>query len=78
MSSCFSSTRLIHPKREDEEKLRWKLVRLGDVLELINGRAFKSTEWMKTGLPIVRIQNLNDSTAPFNCYEGSLPEKHLA
>src|SRR5688572_28252254 len=50
-------------------------VRVGDALHLINGRAFKPTEWAKSGVPIVRIQNLNDSEAPFNYYQGHLPDK---
>lgn len=55
----------------------WDKVRLGDALTLINGRAFKPTEWSQKGLPIVRIQNLNNPDAPFNYYEGMLPEKLL-
>ncbi len=50
-------------------------VRIGDALQLINGRAFKPSEWSDQGLPIVRIQNLNDPDAPFNYYPGALPEK---
>jgi len=52
-----------------------KRVRIGDALKLINGRAFKPSEWSQQGLPIVRIQNLNDSDAPFNYYDGELPAK---
>ena len=52
-------------------------VRVGESLKLVNGRAFKPSEWKKSGLPIVRIQNLNDPDAPFNYYEGQLPEKFL-
>jgi type I restriction enzyme S subunit len=55
----------------------WQKVRVGDALELINGRAFKPTEWSTSGLPIVRIQNLNNADAPFNYYQGDLPEKFL-
>ena len=40
--------------------------RLGDAAKYLNGRAFKPTEWEKEGLPIVRIQNLNDHNAEFN------------
>src|SRR5579862_528694 len=54
---------------------RWTRVRIGDSLDLINGRAFKPTEWAKEGTPIVRIQNLNNADAPFNYYNGDLPEK---
>lgn len=55
----------------------WDKVRIGDALRLINGRAFKPSEWRGKGLPIVRIQNLNNAEAPFNYYEGHLPEKFL-
>jgi type I restriction enzyme S subunit len=54
---------------------KWKRVRIGDALKLINGRAFKPSEWSQQGRPIVRIQNLNDPDAPFNFYDGELPAK---
>ena len=53
----------------------WPTVRIGDVLTLINGRAFKPVEWKGSGTPIVRIQNLNNADAPFNYFDGDLPEK---
>ena len=40
--------------------------KLSDLFTFKNGRAFKKTEWSETGLPIIRIQNLNDSSKPFN------------
>lgn len=52
----------------------WSWVKLGDVAEYINGRAFKPIEWEKQGLPIIRIQNLNDEAADFN-YSTKLFEK---
>jgi len=55
----------------------WESVRLGDALTLINGKAFKPSEWLQAGLPIVRIQNLNNPDAPFNYYDGELPDKFL-
>lgn len=67
----------------DEEKpfkipSKWEWVRLGDILEMLNGRAFKPTEWIEEGLPIVRIQNLNNSEATFNfCDEGSVDNRHI-
>jgi type I restriction enzyme, S subunit len=51
--------------------------RIGDALQLINGRAFKPSDWKPTGIPIVRIQNLNKPNAPFNYYDRELPEKFL-
>jgi len=44
----------------------WKSYTLGELGEYLNGRAFKSTDWKKSGYPIIRIQNLNDHQAPFN------------
>ena len=55
----------------------WALVRLGQAIELVNGRAFKPSDWTSTGLPIVRIQNLNDPTAPFNRYDGEVKDRFL-
>ena len=55
----------------------WALVRLGQALELVNGRAFKPSDWTQTGLPIVRIQNLNNPSAAFNRYDGDVKEKFL-
>ena len=53
----------------------WKRVRVGETLRLINGVAFKPTDWSDQGLPIVRIQNLNNPHAPFNHFAGERPEK---
>lgn len=41
-------------------------VPFGSVCDLQNGRAFKPSEWSDEGTPIVRIQNLNDESKPFN------------
>jgi type I restriction enzyme S subunit len=66
---------------EDEPFVRptnWEWVRLGESLIMINGRAFKPTEWQSQGLPIVRIQNLNSATAPFNyCDASKVEERHV-
>jgi len=45
-------------------------MKLGELFTFKNGRAFKKTEWSETGLPIIRIKNLNDSDAGFNYFEG--------
>lgn len=44
----------------------WKWIEIGDQLDLLNGMAFKPTDWAKEGIRIVRIQNLNNPDAPFN------------
>ena len=52
----------------------WGWVRVCNCTELFNGRAFKPSDWTVMGLPIVRIQNLNDEKAPFNYYDKSVEE----
>jgi type I restriction enzyme S subunit len=54
----------------------WTWARLGDICDAINGRAFKSSEWRESGLPIVRIQNLKDPDAEFNYFAGDLDDRH--
>ncbi len=39
---------------------------LGSVAEFINGAAFKPEDWGNEGKRIIRIQNLTDTTKPFN------------
>jgi len=44
---------------------------LGELFHFKNGRGFKKTEWGTHGLPIIRIQNLNDEQADFNYFKGT-------
>ena len=44
----------------------WEFKKLGDIALYVNGRAFKPTEWRNNGKPIIRIQNLNKPSAPYN------------
>lgn len=44
----------------------WRWMRVGDQLDLLNGMAFKPTDWVSSGTRIVRIQNINKPEAPFN------------
>jgi type I restriction enzyme S subunit len=53
----------------------WCWTRIGDAMNLINGRAFKPTDWSSKGIPIVRIQNLNNNSAPFNYCDFDVDEK---
>lgn len=55
----------------------WAVSSIGELCDLINGRAFKPQEWTKVGLPIVRIQNLNRPNSSFNYYDGNVDGKHL-
>ncbi|WP_461117589.1 restriction endonuclease subunit S [Spirosoma jeollabukense] len=54
----------------------WEVMQLGDVLDLINGKAFQPSDWGLEGLPIIRIQNLNNSNAPFNYYSGLIEDRY--
>jgi len=56
---------------------QWSTRPLGDLCRLVNGRAFKPSDWTTTGLPIVRIQNLNDRDKPFNRYDGPVDPRVL-
>jgi len=44
----------------------WAEAKVSDICHLINGRAFKPKDWSDEGLPIVRIQNLNNIESKFN------------
>ena len=62
----------------DYSKVKWPMVKLREVCDFINGRAFKPKDWEKKengGLPIIRIQNLNNPKAEFNYYSGDVAEK---
>ena len=54
-----------------------RTVTLGEVMDFQNGRAFKSTEWREAGLPIIRIQNLNNRNSSYNCFDGIFDERIL-
>jgi type I restriction enzyme, S subunit len=49
----------------------WTRKPIGSLCNLLNGRAFKPSDWSTEGRPIVRIQNLNDPDAKFNYYAGT-------
>ena len=55
----------------------WKWCRLGDVAKYINGRAFKPKEWEKEGKPIIRIQNLTNSSNSVNRSTKIFEDKYL-
>lgn len=48
---------------------------LGELATFINGTAFKPEDWSTEGLPIVRIQNLNDESSDYNYYNGDCSKK---
>jgi type I restriction enzyme S subunit len=54
----------------------WALVQISEVCDLTNGRAFKPKEWSTEGMPIIRIQNLNNNKAEFNYCSFKVDEKY--
>lgn len=67
-------------RQSERRHSTWPLVDIGEVCDLINGRAFKPTDWEtadKGGLPIIRIQNLNNPDAPLNYYSGEVKPQYL-
>ncbi|MDE0127986.1 MAG: restriction endonuclease subunit S [Gammaproteobacteria bacterium] len=53
----------------------WATSSVGELGHYRNGRAFKPSEWRTKGSPIIRIQNLNDKSAEFNCSNKQHDEK---
>lgn len=54
-----------------------KVVELEKVAKFINGYAFKPSDWDSAGLKIIRIQNLTNSSKPYNRTTKNVPEKYL-
>lgn len=55
----------------------WQIKKLGELGNYINGYPFKPSEWKTEGLPIIRIQNLNNGAKEFNYFPGQLDKKYL-
>lgn len=56
----------------------WEVKKLGDIATYVNGYAFKPNQWSDKGLPIIRIQNLNDNDAQYNyCDNDNIPSRYL-
>ncbi len=53
----------------------WVWVRIEEVCTLVNGRAFKPSDWTARGTPIVRIQNLNNTESSYNYFDKPVLEK---
>ena len=55
--------------------MKARLATLGEVAEFINGAAFKPSDWGDVGKKIIRIQNLTDSSKPYNKTTRSVNKK---
>ena len=69
--------REIFPLKGENLPQGWRWVKLGDTAKFVNGMAFKPSDWQPTGLPIVRIQNLTNPNAAYNCFQGNIQDKYL-
>jgi type I restriction enzyme M protein len=92
MSLCVSRKRLLdHPDcnlsgdryrtAAVRGSAKWPMVPIGQICTLTNGRAFEPSDWERAetgGLPIIRIQNLNNPSAQFNYFSGRVSEKLIA
>lgn len=54
----------------------WKETTLGDLAHYINGYAFRPEDWKKVGLPIIRIQQINDPEAEYDCFDGPIADQY--
>lgn len=74
----FSCLHQVFAKNKDGKlPAGWQWAKLGEVAEYINGMAFKPSDWEQKGMPIIRIQNLNNENAPFNCFSGDVQKKYI-
>lgn len=48
----------------------WPFVPLGELCRLVNGDAYRESDWTTKGVPIIRIQNLNNAAKPFKHWAG--------
>lgn len=55
----------------------WMRKTFGQLAEYHNGVSFKPKDWGEDGLPIIRIEQLNDENAPVDKYAGSLLPNNL-
>ncbi len=53
----------------------WAEHRQGDIADFSNGKAYKLTEWEKTGTPVIRLQNLTGSGKNFYYSNLRLPDR---
>jgi len=70
---------LVGSKYREQESIlsNYDVVTLGDVAEYINGFPFKPTDWTENGTPIIRIQNLTNTSKTANrTLKNDVPEKH--
>ena len=54
----------------------WTEINVGELAQYTNGKAFQPSDWEQRGLPIIRIQNLNDENCKYNYTSIAHEEKY--
>jgi type I restriction enzyme S subunit len=67
----------LEDRANDEILEGWALTLLGELGAYLNGRAFKASEWRKSGRPIIRIQDLTGSGSNPNFFQGNLEDRYV-
>src|SRR5689334_18744687 len=55
----------------------WKRTTIGELGRYLNGRGFKTSEWARTGRPIIRIQDLTGSNKNPNYFNGAIEDRYI-
>lgn len=55
-------------------KTEWVHRKLIDLADYYNGMAFKPSDWVESGIKIIRIEQLNNPMGNYDYYQGSYPE----
>src|SRR5204863_7383130 len=79
MSTTTQTKTTVGASTEEDSELPegWAFSRVADLMTLVNGFPFKPSQWKDHGLPIIRIQNLNNAEARFNYCLDKIPQKFL-
>ena len=59
----------------NSQPTKWPRVKLGEICDLVNGDAYRESDWNTEGVPIIRIQNLNNPNKPFNYWTGNIDDR---
>jgi type I restriction enzyme S subunit len=55
----------------------WEVKSMTSIAQFVNGYHFRPSDWKKNGLPIIRIQNLNDPVTEFHYFNGEVGEEFI-
>jgi len=58
--------------------VNWKLIKLSDIALVQGGHAFKSTDYRKDGIPLLRISNIKKNKVTFDKDVVFLNKKYLS